>query len=359
MESSHAINLVDQIWNLEHIWLRSICPRLTLRGWLRESQLPLNSASTSQSPPASRHVGHFSIPSSVKISCLKRPFSGDRTQHLKLVHLTKRAQSQDQFQCLSDYQPYQPLKNTCINQCHTCPSCPWLCQHCVSALRWELKLFLLRHLQKAMNIFSSQDRSLKVELCEKQNHLQYPPSTVSCRRVDGGGSRFLESRACSGCPAFATWFSRDAMKLSWERWRELPQNNFKQVNPSVHRMHTVQFNAGHFNSIRCGSIRFNEHKSIQCKFRFISFHVISIQLNQVPASPTPAANWPSIPDLPGLLWLPMPFLTPVELYHRHLPKMAGQRIKQRVQLICATKQQMNIRVEQVFWIQLECFGHGL
>ena len=34
---------------------------------------------------------------------------------------------------------------------------------------------------------------------------------VDCRRIDGGGSRFPESRACSGCPAFATCFSRDAL----------------------------------------------------------------------------------------------------------------------------------------------------
>ena len=48
----------------------------------------------------------------------------------------------------------------------------------------------------------------------------------------------------------------------------------------------------------------------------------------------------------------MPFLMPRELYHKHLPKMVGQRIK-RVQLICVTQKQMNIRVEHVFWIQLD------
>ena len=102
-------------------------------------------------------------------SCLQGTFfSGDRSQHVKLVRLTEEVKCEDQFQCLSAYQPYQPLKKTCINQCHTCPS---LCQHCV-----ELKLFLLRNLEKAMNIFSSQDRSLKVELFEMQNHLP----TIHC-----------------------------------------------------------------------------------------------------------------------------------------------------------------------------------
>ena len=70
----------------------------------------------------------FSFPG-LKISCLQRTFfSGDRSQHVKLVRLTEEVKCEDQFQCLSAYQPYQPLKKTCINPCHTCP---WLCQHCV------------------------------------------------------------------------------------------------------------------------------------------------------------------------------------------------------------------------------------
>ena len=48
----------------------------------------------------------------------------------------------------------------------------------------------------------------------------------------------------------------------------------------------------------------------------------------------------------------MPFLMPLELYHKHLAKMVGPWIR-RVQLICVTQKQMNIRAEQVFWIQLD------
>ena len=137
-------------------------------------------------------------------------FSGDRSQQ---VHLTKQVNCEGQFQCLSasgKENLHQPMLHLSL---------------AVPTLRFstalELKLFLLRHLQKAMNIFSSQDRSLKVELFEMQNQSKsfthhHPISIVSCRRVDGGGSRFLESRGCSACPGFATWFSRDAMKLSWE-----------------------------------------------------------------------------------------------------------------------------------------------
>ena len=102
-------------------------------------------------------------------SCLQRKvFSGDRSQHVKPVYVTKQVKCEDQFQCLSAYQPYQPLKKTCINQCHTCP---WLCQHCVG-----VEVVSPENLQKAMNIFSSQDRSLKVELFEMQNHLP----TIHC-----------------------------------------------------------------------------------------------------------------------------------------------------------------------------------
>ena len=191
-----------------------------------------------------------------------------------------------------------------------------------------------------MNIFSSQDRSLKVELFEVQNQSKsftHHP-IVSCRRVDGGGSRFLESRWCSACPGFATWFSRDAaMKLSWESWRGLPQNNFKQVtkrqtpaipwnrsksslhnsillvwknhlislklshylsvypsiclfvqqsfcpssqpvgHPAIHAMHAVQFNAMQVTSSPFDVLRFDSMYLSQSKANSISFHVISIQ----------------------------------------------------------------------------------
>ena len=135
--------------------------------------------------------------------------------------------------------------------------------------------------------------------------------------------------------------------------------NHPSIHPSSHACNAcsaIQCNAGHFNSVRCASSRFNVFKSIQGKFSCISFHVVSIQFNQVPASnPSCQLNQHftlHFPDCPGLLWLPMPFLMPRELYHKHLPKMVGQRIK-RVQLICVTQKQMNIRVEQVFWIQLD------
>ena len=77
---------------------------------------------------------------------LKRTFfSGDRSQHAKQVHLTKQVKCEDQFQCLSAYQPYQPLKKT-LHQ--PMPHLPLA----VPAMRFitalELKLFLLEIFRK-------------------------------------------------------------------------------------------------------------------------------------------------------------------------------------------------------------------
>ena len=78
---------------------------------------------------------------------LKRTFfSGDRSQHAKQVHLTKQVKCEDQFQCLSAYQPYQPLKKTLHHQ-----PMPHL-SLAVPAMRFstslELKLFLLEIFRK-------------------------------------------------------------------------------------------------------------------------------------------------------------------------------------------------------------------
>ena len=59
----------------------------------------------------------------------------------------------------------------------------------------------------------------------------HPPSIVSRRRVDGGGSRFLKSRACSGAQRLHHGFPvfQRCNEIELESWRGLPQNNFKQV----------------------------------------------------------------------------------------------------------------------------------
>ena len=99
-------------------------------------------------------------------------FSGDRAQQ---VHLTKQVKCEGQFQCLSASAKenlHQPMPQLYL---------------AVPTLRFstalELKLFLLRHLQKAMNIFSSQDRRLKLELFEMQNQSKSFTHHPLCRDV--------------------------------------------------------------------------------------------------------------------------------------------------------------------------------
>ena len=164
MPVMHSHEIPRSWWNLksEHIWLRSICPCLTLPGWLRIAAAAELSKHCSITSCKSTCWSLFNFPG--------LPSSAETTGHSRSISQNKSSVRASFSAC----QP--PLKNTCINQMpHLYLALPTL--RFSTAL--ELKLFLLRHLQKAMNIFSSQDRSLKWNSlrCKiNQNHLP----TIHC-----------------------------------------------------------------------------------------------------------------------------------------------------------------------------------
>ena len=126
------------------------------------------------------------------------------------------------------------------------------------------------------------------------------------------------------------------------------------IQPAMPAMHAVQFNAMQVSSGPLDVLWFDSMYLSQSKANSISFQFIAVQLSaciqpQLPIEPTfyttlarlsgppvtshafPDASW-ALPQAP--------------------PKMAGQRIR-RIQLICVTKREMNIRVEKrVCCIQL-------
>ena len=113
-------------WNLksEHIWLRSICSCL-------HSMADCENCSCRWTQQAL--LNHLlQVDKCWSLFNFRGLPSSAETGHSRSISQNKSTVRASFSAC----QP--PLKKTCINQCYTCP---WLCQHCVSALRWSWSCF--------------------------------------------------------------------------------------------------------------------------------------------------------------------------------------------------------------------------
>ena len=145
-----------------------------------------------------------------------------------------------------------------------------------------------------MNIFSSQDRSLKAELFEMQNHLLHHPL---CRvdvqmqqwnwvgRGEGGPKNFKQvPNCCKPATKLEMGASHPCATLS--------------IHPASQPFSAIQCNAVSsisFDLLRFDSMYLSQSNANSVSFHFMSCHVISLQFNSIKClHPTPAANWTSI-----------------------------------------------------------------